>query len=345
MIYDKIKIYVTAHIAEILLKDTESFEFFKKDGRSLNKNALLTRLVVNYSDEFRESQRQLLEYLKTTVRKKAAISEPNLKALCFEISDRINERAAAPENEKFDKLVSLKPTKESQPVIDYIEEYELEGCSLSEYFRNMFASYAALPQDKREAVIFKKQREALLSAVKQKKKVFLSVSHGKQTSMEVAPYALTATKEELHGYLLGFANNTCAPLRLSRILSVTVLNEDAVFSDEQKELFEKMLTYGPQFIYRPYEQEVKVELTARGMEKFRKMYVHRPIPTEIRNNCYIFHCSHSQILQYFQRFGSDAYILSPPRLREEMYRYYANAFRYYQSKRGEPTQNASKKEP
>ena len=54
MIYDKIKIYVTAHIADILTKDTEAFEFFKKDGTTLNKNALLTRLIVNYSDEFRE---------------------------------------------------------------------------------------------------------------------------------------------------------------------------------------------------------------------------------------------------------------------------------------------------
>ena len=65
MIYDKIKIYVTAHVADILTKDTEAFEFFKKDGTTLNKNALLTRLVVNYSDEFREKENELFHYLRS----------------------------------------------------------------------------------------------------------------------------------------------------------------------------------------------------------------------------------------------------------------------------------------
>lgn len=45
---DKIKIYLPEKIAEIIEKDTEAFEFFKRDGMSLNKNALLTALVLNY---------------------------------------------------------------------------------------------------------------------------------------------------------------------------------------------------------------------------------------------------------------------------------------------------------
>ena len=49
---DKIKINVTAHTAAILQKDAEAFEFFKKDGRTLNKNALLTRLIVNFDESF-----------------------------------------------------------------------------------------------------------------------------------------------------------------------------------------------------------------------------------------------------------------------------------------------------
>ena len=131
MIYDKIKIYVTAHIADILTKDTEAFEFFKKDGRTLNKNALLTRLIVNYSDEFREKENELFHYLQKSIGAHTRVSEQNLKALCFEISEHLSDLSAAPNGDKFDKLISLKPTKESQPVIDYIEEYALEGSSLS----------------------------------------------------------------------------------------------------------------------------------------------------------------------------------------------------------------------
>ena len=177
MIYDKIKIYVTAHIADVLEKDADAFEFFKKDGKTPNKNAFLSRLIVNYSSDYNDGQNALFALLKDTVQKHAYLQERALQELCFAIGEKINARNASPENEKFDKLVSLKPTKETQPIVDYIETYCLNGCSLSEYFRNLFAAYAALPQDKRESIICKKQREALMQAIKEKRKVFLTVSH------------------------------------------------------------------------------------------------------------------------------------------------------------------------
>ena len=83
MIYDKIKIYVSARIAEILDKDAEAFEFFKKDGKTVNKNAFLSRLIVHYSDEFHGGQSRLLERVKTTVQKHAYLKDETLQALCF----------------------------------------------------------------------------------------------------------------------------------------------------------------------------------------------------------------------------------------------------------------------
>ena len=329
MIYDKIKIYVTAHIADVLEKDAESFEFFKKDGKTPNKNAFLSRLVVNYSDEYNDGQAELFSLLKNTVQKHAHLQERALQELCFAIGEKINARAASPENEKFDKLVSLKPTKDTQPIVDYIETYCLNGCSLSEYFRNMFAAYAALPQDKRESILCKRQREALLQAIKEKRKVFLTVSHDKKSTMELSPYALSTTKEELHCYVLGHDGHHCIPLRLSRVDTVTVLNERAEFTDLERSVFEKMLTYGPQFLCAPNEEEVRVELTERGVKKFRKMYVHRPIPSKIEGSVYSFNCSYNQIFIYFTRFGSDAYILSPERLRSDMHRFHTSASNHY----------------
>ena len=67
---DKIKINVTAHTAAILQKDAEAFEFFKKDGRTLNKNALLTRLIVNYDETFRAKEHELFSYLKKKARRR-----------------------------------------------------------------------------------------------------------------------------------------------------------------------------------------------------------------------------------------------------------------------------------
>ena len=91
MIYDKIKIYVTASIAETLRKDAESFEFFKRDGRTINKNALLTRLIVNYFDEYREHRTNLLDYLEKTLSTASQLRETAVHSLCL-VSGKKSEK-------------------------------------------------------------------------------------------------------------------------------------------------------------------------------------------------------------------------------------------------------------
>lgn len=326
---EKIKIYVTERIAGILEKDAEGFEFFKSDGRTPNKNALLTNLIVNYYKNFARQQAELVEFLKKRISSSAALGERALSELCFDLCEKIGERTAAPDGEKFDRLVSVKPTKESEPIIDYIESYCLAGRTLSEYFRSMFASYAALPQDKRELIIFRRQYEGVTRAIREKKRIFITTKWGKQR-IECAPYAVANSKEELHCYVLA-AHNGCSPIRLSRIVSVTQLAEDAEFTQKQIETFEKMKTYGPQFIYTPYDCEVLVELTDRGVNKFRAMYVHRPIPVKVEGNLYYFDCAQSQVKQYFERFGADAKIIYPKRVRDDVYNFHKFAALRYEN--------------
>lgn len=328
---EKIKIYVTERIANILTKDAEGFEFFKKDGRTLNKNALLTNLVVNYHKKFTQEQAELSDFLKKKISASAEIKEKRLNDLCFELCEKLNERAAAPNGEKFDKLVSLKPTRESESVVNYIEEYCLAGRTLSEYFRSMFASYAALPQDQRELIVFKPQYDAIVKAVRERKRVFITTRWGRGQKTECSPYAVVASKEELHCYVLA-ASRSCNPIRLSRITSVTQLASDAEFTPAETELFEKMKTYGPQFIYRAGESEVLVELTAKGMEKYKRIYVHRPVPVKTENNYFYFNCSHMQIVQYFVRFGEDAKIVYPQCVRDEVYNFHRRALEKYAKK-------------
>lgn len=325
---EKLKIYVTARIAEIIEKDAEGFEFFKRDGRTLNKNALLTKLIVNYHKKFTQEQGELFGFLKKRISTSTAIDERALDGLCFDICEKLNERNASPSGEKFNVLISLKPTRESEPVIDYIEQYSLMGRTLSEYFRSMFASYVLLPQDKREEIIFKPQYDAVLKAMKEKKKVFITTSKGKNSKIEISPYAIVGSKEELHLYVIG-VQKTCTPLRLSRIVGVTQLAADAVFTEQQRLLAEKMIKYGPQFIYRTDEEEVLVELTERGLDKYKKIYVHRPIPVKIEGNLYYFQCSYSQIVQYFVRFGGDAKIIYPQSVRNEICSFHRRALSAY----------------
>ncbi|MDE6870205.1 MAG: WYL domain-containing protein [Clostridia bacterium] len=328
---EKIKIYVTDRIANILEKDAEGFEFFKKDGRSINKNALLTKLIVNYYNSFFEQQTDLLTFFKSKIESTAALKEKDLNELCFDLCEKLNEKSAAPNGEKFDKMISLKPTKESQPVIEYIERYCLMGRTLSEYFRSMLASYAALPQDKRELIIFKEQYEAISKAIKEKKRVFITTQWDFDKKIDCAPYEIAHSKEELHCYIL-VATNGCSTLRLSRVVSVTQLAVDAEFTQSQIQLFEKMKTYGPQFIYKPSDKEVLVELTAKGIDKFKKIYVHRPIPVKVENNYYYFSCANTQIVQYFVRFGADAKIIYPQSVKDEVYNFHRRALERYKKK-------------
>ena len=328
---DKIKINVTKRTADILEKDAEGFEFFKADGRTCNKNALLTRLVVNYHEQFRKQENEQREYLRRTIGAAAYISKADLETLCRTISAHTQKKKAAPLAERFECTVNLKPTRESQPVIDFIEQYLLEGSTLSEYFRNLFSSYAALPQDEREKIVFRPQYEALERAIAAKKKVFLTTQRTREKGYELSPYRIAASKEELHCYLLAARGNECVPIRLSRILSVTPLAKDAEFSPEQLSLFARMLAFGPQFRYGKREEEAVVQFTAHGMEMYRALYVHRPVPVSVENNTFTFACSHQQLMQYLVRFGRDAFVVRPASLRERIRTFYALAGKKYAS--------------
>lgn len=48
------------------------------------------------------------------------------------------------------------------------------------------------------------------------------------------------------------------------------------------------------------------------------MYLNRPIPIEVNDNIYTFNFSHQNIFIYFSKFDSDAIILKPLNLRNQM---------------------------
>lgn len=49
------------------------------------------------------------------------------------------------------------------------------------------------------------------------------------------------------------------------------------FSQDEIAIFNKIKEYGPHFFYRPHEEDIVVEPTKDGENKYRKIYVHRPI--------------------------------------------------------------------
>ncbi len=338
MISEKIKIYVTKEVERIIDKDAESFEFFRKDGKELNRNALITRLVVNYSDTFYKRRAEIAELVAVQLRDEG-VNPNSILSLSMMLAERAAALGSVLGSGKCDRPISLKPTRASSGIIEYIEARCLHGTSLSEHFRNMLTSYASLPQDERERIIFKEEYETLASAINDGKQVFLSLRGVNVSPFSASPYALEKSKEELHTYLLISSDKGVSVVRLSRIESAVILGERAVFAPDDEEIFEKMIKHGPQFTYFPGEGEAVIELTEDGVKKFRRMYVHRPTPDRIEGNRYYFTSSHAQLMQYFCRFGKEAYVLSPRRLRSNMLRFYKRAVSSY-TEREKPCDNA-----
>lgn len=322
MEYDKIKIYVTKRVAEILEKDAETFYFLKKDGITPNKNAMLTALIINYFDLFKKRQEELNDIIKKTLLDNTSLSQEKVMALSSLIAGKVNKEIASDLVDKFDCLVSLKPTKDSQPIIDYIEAYLLDNCSLSEYFRNMFVSYTALPQDMREEIIFKNQYATLSEAINKRKRVFITTKGQREDRFEISPFLFSRSKEEMHIYLLYKNRDSCRSIKLSRIKAVAIVENEAKFKENEIELFKKMLKYGAQFSYSFDEGEVIVRLTPYGQKLFHKIYVHRPIPESVDKDIYTFKCSYTQIIQYFERFGKEVEILSPQSVKDIIYTFH-----------------------
>ena len=199
---EKIKIYIPESVNNILLKDMERFEFYKKDD-SLNKNEFYNTLIVNYYEQFEESQSNLFSHLRDAIKEKSEISHNEINEIAADILQYVDVRTYQLDKEKYDVAIAMKPTKRSMDDIEYIQDYLLRDSTLSNYFRNMFASYALLPQDKRETIIFKRNFELVKEAIEKKRKIYFSTINYDNPHI-VSPYAIANSKEELFNYLFFF---------------------------------------------------------------------------------------------------------------------------------------------
>lgn len=319
MEYEKIKIYVTNRVYEILLKDAEIFGFLKSDGVTPNKNAFLSMLILNYLDTYQQKQNYLNSTIRDIIKQNSYLNDDKITNLSGLITSKINDELASDLVEKFDKLISLKPTKATINIIEYISGNLLNASSLSGYFRNMFTAYTQLPQDIREQIVFKQSYQQISEAINRRQQIFVSVAGKQRSTLRISPYCFSRSKEEIHIYLIYKHEGTCKSIKLSKIEAVTILNSPAEFNENDLKVIKKMQKYGAQFSYNYNEEPAVVRLNTRGQSLFHKIYVHRPIPDEINGDLYTFNCSNMQVLQYFSRFGSDVEIISPAYLKSALF--------------------------
>ena len=213
----------------------------------------------------------------------------------------------------------------------YIENVLAKDEAISSFYRRLFIAYSKKPKNERERIIHKVNYELLSDAAKKGLEVCLSLDNG-HVYNNTAVYAIEPAKDELFNYALCISGNKNRTFRLAKIKTVSLLTTNAEIPNEACDMFDRQIRAGAQYpIYSTDNEPIRVKLSAKGRELFDKIYLYRPTPTAIEGDVYVFDCSANQVLYYFERFGSEALILSPKKLGIFMRNYYYFALKKYRS--------------
>lgn len=323
---EKIKISVPEKIHDLLRRDAKDFRILKPSGEE-NLNAFIKLLVTNDYEAFSAADEKLCKSIQDAL---SSIPEKYAKAAFPEIVRAIAKREVG---EQYGKSVplSFKPTKASEPATVYIENVLLRNETISSYYRRMFVSYATKPKDERERIIHKPKYDLLLSAIGNDRQVCISLDNGAVYN-NASVYAVEASKDELFNYALLFSDNKNRTIRLAKIKTVSLLAKSAEIPEDVARMFARQIAAGAQYpIYSTDKEPIRVRLSEKGKLLFEKIYLYRPVPISVEGDIYTFDCSANQVLYYFERFGSEALILSPKRLGIFMRNYYYFALKKYRS--------------
>ncbi len=203
--------------------------------------------------------------------------------------------------------------------------------SLEQYINVAVESYAQKNDYQRELVIFDSLIGQLNRCIKDE--IWLDMYSVNSTN-RVFPVKVDSDKSQMHAYLVGYRldkASTCKPVTY-RISSLpadirSIENVDkAITNDDIQKLYELISERGIQFLSEP-AVDIEVALTYSGIRTYERTRHLRPEHIKISSYrdtsinhrfeaVYTFHCTERQAEYYFLRFGSDALILSPKRLKD-----------------------------
>lgn len=338
---EKINVYVPKNIGAMLENDAVMFEVYKKDGRTINKNKFLGMLITGYYGDYATEAKNAynkimsaIETKKLTVKEKEQIADNILKAVVLP--------AVPLRKGKNPVRLSLKPTKDTEALIEQILQ-DLGGDDyISQYFCRMFMSYCDKPFSKREQIIFKNNYEALqLSCAAKRSIVFKTIWNAKNIH-EVIPYKVVTGSEEMFNYLLCAEINpvtgeqAAKTYRLNRIDKINYGKSRNSINASVRHYLDMMVQCGPQYMIND-DEESCVRLTDSGRRNFSRIYYGRPVVDHVEEkedgHYFYFKGSKDQIFFYFRRFGyDDAEIISPESLRRKIIEFHTQAYEMYQER-------------
>ncbi len=327
---EKYKIYIPEDMKSRLMNDAELFEFFKKDG-TINLNAFLKELLVNYFDEYRDRKAKLLETILADLSKFPSVSHTDAET----IADKIINTYMKSDKYRSDRstAITLTVSGRSLDVMKAIENNLLSDISLSQYINDMFSSYLSIARNSREMIIFRDTFEELNEAIRNRKIITFSTTSSRELIFKVRPYIIAASKEEQCNYLLctDVEHGALHTNRVSRITALYTTSDSYIPDEDDKQKLLEIARRNPQSASKSID--AVVQLTGRGVHKFRMIVKNRPDVLKKEGNTYYFNWPREALEDYFRRFGYDALIVSPPECRESMKAFYGRSLDVYTKNR------------
>lgn len=325
---EKYKIYVPEDVRSRLINDAELFDFEKKDG-SVNLNAFLKELIVNYFDEYRERKERLRDEILADLAAFPSVSARDAKSIAAKILRTYARNAE--QVAKRDQAITLTFSGRSLDVMNTIENNFLGDASLSQYLNDLLISYLSISRSQRERIIFREAFEALDLAIQKNQLVTFTSTSAPKLVFTVKPYVIAPSKEEQCNYLLcqDRSSRFTRTFRISRLRALYVTQD--VFRPDEKTLRElrEIAMRNPQSASK--NVEISVRLTDQGIRKFRVIVKNRPEVLKKEGNVYFFQWPKQPLEDYFSRFGKDAVILSPKESRDSMAAFYRRALNAYEA--------------
>jgi len=323
---EKYKIYIPEDMKTRLLNDAELFEFYKNDG-TVNLNAFLKELLVNYFDRYRENKEQLFKTIQADLSEFPTISHRDAAKIADKIMNTYM-KSDAYQSER-SNAITLTVSGDSLDVCRSIENNLLKDTSMSQYINDLFASYLSIARNKREEIIFRETFETINEAIRTSTVITFESVTAKGALFTVRPYMIAASKEEQCNYLLCTDKKDGFPrtFRISRLRAIFKTPVSFRPNEEAIARLREIAARSPESASKRIEAEVR--LTDRGVEKFRVIVKNRPAVLRKDGNTYYFNWPKRALEDYFSRFGSDAVIISPKSSHEYMREFYKSALDSY----------------
>ena len=206
------------------------------------------------------------------------------------------------------------------------------------YLNTFFDRYARMQYADRERLYYFDKIMLLQKHIASKSAVDIEVGKDKKF---IVPYKICTDKGNNYNYLValvwgkkGYTQQSFRISAIKKVLSVIGEEPPEKIDQEFKALSKNLSKKGPEFLTGD-EKDIKVRLSEQGKKMYEKQLHLRPNYDHIEDgDIYCFKCSTSQILYYFFKYGEDAEVIEPEKLRNSFAERYEKAAEKYKKEIG-----------